>query len=174
MAKNNESPETNPAPPLTLKRHNSSAGIKNSSILNFFAKAPAYGVPSPAATWTANGEPKGVNAIPKPNVAAKKPTFKRTAVNTMTPVASSDVAGPPSSQENENHGILNVVKENGLPSPTTPAKNLQVVNGFGLAFGSSPLRKVCRTYLSILTPNTQSDSPLSAGQETCQLCRIRR
>jgi DNA mismatch repair protein MSH6 len=50
--------------------------------------------------------------------------------------------GPSSSQENENGGIPEEVEDNGLPSPATPAKWVQAVNGNGAAFGSSPSRKV--------------------------------
>lgn len=146
MAKKNELSEATPARPPTLKKQNSSAGSKNGSILSFFSKASANGTSnSPAGTWMANGEPKGVNAIPKPSLPVKKPAFKKAAVRSMTPVASSDAIGPSSSQENENNGIPEEVEDNGLPSPATPAKNLQAVNGSGMAFGSSPSRKVRRT-----------------------------
>lgn len=143
MAKKNESSEATPArPPSSLKKQTSSAGSKNGSILSFFSKAPVNGTPSSAGgTWTTNSEPKGVNAMAKPTVP-KKPTFKKTIVKNMTPVPSSDAMGPSSSQENENGGIPEEVEDTGLPSPTTPAKRVQAVNGNGLAFGSSPSRKV--------------------------------
>jgi DNA mismatch repair protein MSH6 len=84
-----------------------------------------------------------VNAMAKPSVPVKKPSFKKTTAKNITPVPSSDAMGPSSSQENENGGIPDEVENTGLPSPATPAKKVisQVVNGN--AFGSSPSRKVC-------------------------------
>jgi DNA mismatch repair protein MSH6 len=143
MVKKSESVKATPAKPPTLKKETSSTGSKNGSILNFFAKkAPANGTPdSTGGGLSVNPEPKGVNAMAKPALPIKKPAFKKAAVKNMTPVPSSDAAGPSSSQENENGGIPKEVEDNGLPSPATPAERLQVVNGNG-SFGSSPSRKV--------------------------------
>jgi len=62
--------------------------------------------------------------MPKPSIPLKKPTFKKTAVKSMTPVPSSDAIGPSSSQENENNGVPEEVYDNGLPSPLKLAEKL--------------------------------------------------
>lgn len=141
MAKKERGDET-PAP-SSLKKNTSSAGsTKNGSILSFFSRAPNGTPNSASGVWTASSEAKGINSIAKPNVSVKKPAFKKATSNNVTPVPSSDAMGPSSSQENENGGILQEVEDTGLPSTTTPAKNVvaQVVNGKGLE--SSPSRKV--------------------------------
>ncbi|KIN02401.1 hypothetical protein OIDMADRAFT_162578 [Oidiodendron maius Zn] len=122
MVKKERGDET-PAP-SSLKKHTSSAGsTKNGSILSFFSRAPNGTPNSVSGVWTASSEAKGINSIAKPNVSVKKPAFKKTTSNNVTPVPSSDAMGPSSSQENENGGILQEVEDTGLPSPTTPAKN---------------------------------------------------
>lgn len=136
MDNKTESTQGTPAPAPSLKKQSLSAGSKNGSILSFFPKAPANGTPN------SFGETKGVNAMAKPQIPVKKPAFKKTTVKNITPVPSSDAVDPSSSQENENGGIPKEVADNGLPSPTTPAKKVQAVNGHAMAFGSSPSRKV--------------------------------
>jgi hypothetical protein len=146
MAKPKDAVNATPARPPPLKKQTSSAGSQSGqrSIASFFSKAPAPGTPhSSNGVLKANETSKAVNAMAKPNVPVKKPAFKKTAVKSITPVASSDAIGPSSSQENENGGIPEEVEDTGLPSPSTPAKRVQqVVNGNGLVFGSSPSRKV--------------------------------
>jgi DNA mismatch repair protein MSH6 len=146
MGKPKDAVNATPARPPLVKKQTSSAGSQSGqrSIASFFSKAPAPGTPhSSNGVLKANETSKAVNAMAKPNVPVKKPAFKKTAVKSMTPVASSDAIGPSSSQENENGGIPEEVEDTGLPSPLTPAKRVQqVVNGNGLVFGSSPSRKV--------------------------------
>jgi DNA mismatch repair protein MSH6 len=146
MGKPKDAVNATPARPPPLKKQTSSAGSQSGqrSIASFFSKAPAPGTPNSSnGILKANETSKAVNAMAKPNIPVKKPAFKKTAVKSMTPVASSDAMGPSSSQENENGGIPEEVEDTGLPSPSTPAKRIQqVVNGNGMIFGSSPSRKV--------------------------------
>jgi DNA mismatch repair protein MSH6 len=141
MVKKERSDDT-PAPSSTMKQTSSAGSTKNGSILSFFSRA-SNGTPNSATgVRTASSEAKGVNSLAKQNVSVKKPAFKKTITNTVTPVPSSDAMGPSSSQENENGGIPEEIEETSLPSPMTPAKNVvaQVVNG--KALDSSPSRKV--------------------------------
>jgi DNA mismatch repair protein MSH6 len=138
-----EKAEVTPAPPSLKKQLSSTGSTKNGSILSFFSKAPNGTPKSSTGFLHSSSEAKGVNAMAKPSVPVKKPSFKKTTAKNITPVPSSDAMGPSSSQENENGGIPDEVENTGLPSPATPAKKVisQVVNGN--AFGSSPSRKVC-------------------------------
>jgi DNA mismatch repair protein MSH6 len=153
MGKPKDAVNATPARPPPLKKQTSSAGSQpgQRSIASFFSKTPAPGTPNSSnGILKANETSKAVNAMAKPNVPVKKPAFKKTAVKSMTPVASSDAMGPSSSQENENGGIPGEVEDTGLPSPSTPAKRVQqVVNGNGMVFGSSPSRKVSDYALNI-------------------------
>lgn len=92
--------------PSSQKKQFSSVGSKNGSILSFFSKKASDGTPrSATGVWKTASEPKGVNVMPKPAASIKKPVFKKATLENSTPVPSSDAAGPPSSQENENGGI---------------------------------------------------------------------
>lgn len=110
MVKQEPSGSATPArPPPSLKKQSSSTGSGppsgQRSIASFFSKAPSNGTPQSAnKVLTANGASKAINAMAKPNVPSK-PAFKKSKVKDMTPVPSSDVAGPSSSQENENGGM---------------------------------------------------------------------
>lgn len=129
----------------SLKKQASSAGSASGqrSIQSFFTKRAGSGTPgSTNGVSEASETSKSVNASNPSLPIMRKPAFKRSAVKNLTPVPSSDVAGPPSSQENENGGLPKEVDTTGFPSPTTPAKIVsQVVNG------SSPSRKVPLLYL---------------------------
>lgn len=148
MAKVKEEGDATPArPPPSLKKQSSSSGPQSGqrTIQSFFSKAPANGTPSSSnGILKASDTSKAANAMVKPAVPVKKPSFKKSAIKNITPVPSSDAMGPSSSQENENGGIPEEVENTGLLSPSTPAKEVQqVVNGT-MAFGSSPSRKVCK------------------------------
>lgn len=151
MAKQ-EKGDTTPVPP-SLKKQSSSVASKNGSILNFFSKA-SNGTPnSSTGVWKPQSEAKGVNCLPKPTIAVKKPAFKKGVAKSITPVPSSDAIGPSSSQENENGGIPKEVDNDCLPSPTSPAKRVaQALNGNTMVLGSSPSRKVCSNY-TLCLPN---------------------
>lgn len=149
MAKGSNKPDSTPVRLSTLKKQNSSIASNKSqaSILGFFSKTPS------------NASPKTVDGILKDNTAVnnvqepaksagsesiKKPSFKKPSTSIVTPVASSDPLGPPSSQENENGGIPREVDDATLPSPVMPAKmhGQEQANDGALALASSPSRKV--------------------------------
>ena len=149
MVQTKENGDATPAkPPPSLKKQSSSASANKNqaSILGFFSRSSANGTPTASnGILKPNNSGKGVNAMAKPTTTLKKPAFNKTAVKNMTPVPSSDVIEPPSSQENENGGIsADEVDDARLPSPPTPAKRVkkEEVNGSALILGSSPSRKV--------------------------------
>jgi len=148
MGKAKDGSATPARAPASLQRQNSSAGPSSGqrTIQSFFGKKAASSTPTPTPSngvLKANDTSNAVNAMAKPTLPVKKPAFRKPATKSMTPVPSSDAAGPSSSQENENGGIPEEVEDTGLPSPSTPAKRVQqAVNGNGLALGSSPSRKV--------------------------------
>ena len=145
MVKPKDAAEATPArPPPSFKKQNSSAGSASGqrSIMNFFTKAPGSSTPSSSDGALKTNVGNAKSSMAKPSAPPKKPAFRKPTVKSMTPVPSSDAAGPSSSQENENGGIPEEEVDNRLPSPTTPAKRViqQVVNGNPA--GSSPSRKV--------------------------------
>jgi DNA mismatch repair protein MSH6 len=144
MGKKNESGDVTPARTPALKKQNSSAGLSSGqrTIASFFTKAPANGTPTSANGVLKANDASANSAMAKPSGPVKKPAFKKTTVKSITPVPSSDAMGPSSSQENENGGIPEEVRENGLPSPSTPAKRVVEQDVKGNVFGSSPSRKV--------------------------------
>jgi len=145
MVKNEGAGDATPArPPTSLKKQTSSASsTKNGSILNFFSKAPSNGTPKSAGgTPTINSESKVLNSMAKPNIPVKKPAFRKPSAKNMTPVPSSDVIEPSSSQENENGGIPKEVDTTRWRSPLTLANEVQAANVSTIVFGSSPSRKV--------------------------------
>ena len=150
MAKS-KGPEATPArPPPSLKKQSSStSSTKNqTNLLGFFSKMPMNSKTDAGNNDTkVNGSAATVNGTAVSNGIAKKPAFRKSASKNMTPVPSSDAAGPSSSQENENGGIPKEVDATGLLSPSTPAKKLaqESVHGNGLVIGSSPSRKVCNS-----------------------------
>lgn len=165
MGKSKDAAEATPAkPPPSLKKQNSSTGPGSNqrSIASFFTKAPASSTPSSATGALKTNAGNAANSMVKPSNPPKKPAFRKPAVKNMTPVPSSDAAGPSSSQENENGGIPEMVND-GLPSPTTPAKRVaqQVVNGNSAS--SSPSRKVYLYPLSLI----HSCLTIVPGQEGC-------
>ena len=148
MVKKNGAVDATPARPApSLKKENSGSLSGQRSIQSFFTKKTPVNGTSTAANGIlkSNDTSAKSNSMANPALPVKKPAFKNNAIKNITPVPSSDAPGPSSSQENENGGIPQEVVDNGLPSPTTPAKHVlkQVVNGNTL--GSSPSRKV---YLS--------------------------
>jgi len=129
--------------PSSLKKQNSSAGPSSTqrTIHNFFGRKADGGTPSSSnGVSLASDTSKSVNS--KASLPPKKPAFKKTLVKNPTPVPSSDVIEPPSSQENENGGIPEEVEESGLPSPKPLTKRVKVASGPLLVLGSSPSRKV--------------------------------
>jgi len=146
MGKPKDSSTATPSrPPPSLKKQASSAGSQNGqrSIASFFTKRAGSGTPTSSnGVSEASETSKSVNAS-KPLVPIMtKPVFKKSTIRNLTPVPSSDAAGPPSSQENENGGIPREVEDSALLSPVTHAKRItQVINGSTLVLGSSPSRK---------------------------------
>lgn len=78
---------------------------------------------------------------------------------------------PSSSQENENGGIPREVEDDGLPSPTTPAKRVQQAATGDMVVGSSPSRKVIE---ETVTVSVHRLMPVFVGKESRQLCRVGR
>ncbi|EHL01869.1 putative DNA mismatch repair protein msh6 [Glarea lozoyensis 74030] len=79
-------------------------------------------------------------AKPKSVACVKKPAFKKPAMRNATPVASSDAAGPSSSQENENGGI----DDEDMLALLSPAKKVakkEIDETSMVKLGSSPSRK---------------------------------
>lgn len=100
MVKRESSSATPARAPPSLKKQASSTGSQQRSIQSFFSKKPAGGTPG-----TSNGVTEASETSASVNGSTsslpKKPAFDKTAIKNMTPVPSSDVAGPPSSQANE-------------------------------------------------------------------------
>ncbi|KAK3076463.1 hypothetical protein LTS18_012934 [Coniosporium uncinatum] len=102
-----------PKPPPTLKSKTSSQSDKNKgqkSILGFFGKKPDA---DRTPTTTTNGSTKSTFTKSTPSL--------RTSNSNPTPAPSSDVPDPPSSIVGSSQETSGKNKENGLPTPTTPA-----------------------------------------------------
>ena len=140
MAKKENS--TTPARPASLQKQASSSS-KNGSILSFFSKAPNGTPNSATGVWKPDSAVKTSNNAEKPTVPVNKPAFNKTLSKTSTPVPSSDVVGPPSSQENEDEETPREVQGLDMLKFLNIA-NLIVVqhNKSAIVMGSSPSRKV--------------------------------
>ena len=136
---------SSPAPPAALKKQASSSS-KNGSILSFFSKAPNGTPNSATGVWKPNSEVKSGSDVSKPILPVKKPTFKKTLGKTTTPVPSSDVVGPPSSQENEDEQTpREVIFHDMLAIVTSTNMIVAQQNKSTLVMGSSPSRKVTQS-----------------------------
>ncbi|TVY28791.1 DNA mismatch repair protein, partial [Lachnellula hyalina] len=176
MVKPKDAAEATPArPPPSLKKQNSSAGSASGqrSIMNFFTKAPVSSTPSSSDGALKTNAGNAKSSMAKPTAPPKKPAFRKPTVKSMTPVPSSDAAGPSSSQENENGGIPEEEVDNRLPSPTTPAKRViqQVFNGNPA--GSSPSRKAKKVVSYAESDDDDEDAFDPAGIST-QRKRMRK
>ncbi|TVY81493.1 DNA mismatch repair protein msh6 [Lachnellula suecica] len=168
MGKSKDASEATPARPTpTLKKQSSSTGSASGqrSIASFFSKAPANSTLSSLNGALKSNPCNATNSMAKPAAAPKKPAFKKAAVKNMTPVPSSDAMGPSSSQENENGGIPEEV-DNGLPSPTTPAKRVSQQATNGNSVGSSPSRKAKKVVSYAESDDDDEDAFDPAGIST--------
>lgn len=119
MGKPKDSSATPARATPSLKKQASSAGSASGqrSIQSFFTKKAGSATPGSAnGVSEASETSKSVNASNPSLPIMRKPAFKRSAVKNLTPVPSSDVVGPPSSQENENRGLPKEIVNGSSPS----------------------------------------------------------
>ncbi|KAI9702359.1 MAG: DNA mismatch repair protein msh6 [Candelina mexicana] len=138
MARGQNTAQSSPIPPPTLKKSTSSSqSMKNqSSIQSFFSKRPG-GATSACGTIRTDVS-SGPNGIPHRNA---KPSYKRGSSQSLTPAPSSDALEPPSSPSN-GVKVENERKCHGLPSPITPANgDVPSEEASDLVVSSSPSRK---------------------------------
>lgn len=165
MAPAKVNPAATPSRPVpTLKKQASSSGSgKNQqSILGFFSKGPVKTTPKPNGTVATTP----INGTPTSTTVPSKPAFKNTTAKQLTPVPSSDAAGP-SSSDDEMEDASNEV-QNCLPSPLTPAETnvVQADRGLAAIEQSSPTRRVSE----LSTLKEQYADCWTLDEETAQLC----
>lgn len=156
MAGKPAAPARTPARPGPSQTGSSTG--KQQSILGFFSKSAGTASKSSPAT-PLSSRPLS-SAVKKDGLAqCLTETTKSNSMSNVkrsvniTPVPSSDIAGPWSSQENRDSSAVKVPR-NVLPSPVTPAKTVVKQAGSKLIVASSPSRKVSDS----ISPSTHTSS----------------
>jgi hypothetical protein len=143
MAKANPSTPSEKAPP-EWKKSSASQAVKSSQklILGFFQKAPS----STASNKSSDPSPKlperSISSAKSKSVS-KKPFSAPKLAQNLTPVPSSDAVDA-EDEEDQEDVTVGAKKNNGLPSPVTPADVASETKAKDMDYTSfsSPSRKV--------------------------------